>query len=206
MHKWFAIVPLFLAGQAVLVHWASGTERPPQSPDLMRVPSAFDGWRKVIDEPIEPGVQQLLHADGLLSRTYFRPGSAVYANLFIAWFQSQRGGASQPHSPQVCLPGSGWVPEVQDQIAIETAAGKIDVNRYIVVNNGSRAAVYYWYQMGRRAIPGEWSAKLFTISSALMFRRTDTSLVRVVVQPANIDAATQFTRDAYPQLRKILPE
>src|SRR5262249_42273982 len=155
--------------------------------------------------------QAQLHADRLMSRTYIQPGTPNTANVFIAWFASQRGGASQPHSPQVCLPGSGWIPEVQDEVALETSAGGITVKRYIVVNHGLRAAVFYWYQMGSRAIPGEWSAKLWSISTALTQKRTDTALVRVVVQLATADdkmatsLATQFTKDLYPVVLSILP-
>jgi EpsI family protein len=212
MHKLVLIAPLFLAGQAALVHWASGTEHPPKSPDLSKFAVTFGSWQMVREDPIEPGVQQLLHADGLLNRTYIQAGTSNFANLFIAWFQSQRGGASQPHSPQVCLPGSGWVPQVQDVFSVDTPEGKIDVNRYIVVNGSNRAAVFYWYQMGSHAIPSEWSAKFWTISSALTAKRTDTSLIRIVLQnggssdEASTSAATQFARDVYPLLKQTLPQ
>ncbi len=209
MHKF---LPAFLAAQAILVHWAAGTERPPQSPDLKKFPVRLGEWQQLSDDPIDPGVQAQLHADRLMSRTYVQMGTPVTANVFIAWFSSQRGGASQPHSPQVCLPGSGWVPEIADEQIVDTAAGRIAVNRYIVSNHGFRAAVFYWYQMGSRAIPGEWSAKLWTIYTALTQKRTDTALVRIVVQPGAGDdkmatsIATRFAKDLYPIVLSNLPQ
>jgi hypothetical protein len=64
----------------------------------------------------------------------------------VARVQSQRAGASQPHSPKVCLPAAGWTPAVTGEVTLDTAAGAITVNRYIVVNHGQRDVVLYWYQ------------------------------------------------------------
>jgi EpsI family protein len=204
-------VPIFVAAQALLVHWAAGGERPPKSPDLAQFPAAFGEWRTLREDPIEEDVRQQLHADRLLSRTYIQDQTNYAASLFVAWFQSQRAGVSQPHSPQVCLPGSGWVPQVKDDAILETAAGSIAVNRYVVVNRGQRAVVLYWYQTPRRVIEGEWAAKFWTISDALRDRRTDTALVRIVTWAAGgrDDTATatavKFGQDLYPGLRQILP-
>jgi EpsI family protein len=142
--------------------------------------------------------------------------------LFVAWFQSQRAGSSQPHSPKVCLPASGWIPEISGEITLDTAGGAIRVNRYIVVNRGQRDVVLYWYQGPRRVTAGEWEAKLWLIADALRDKRTDTALVRVVVQSAQVGqavspvgteagdqaaaaAATGFARSLYPVLREALP-
>src|SRR5215813_15331006 len=124
MHK---LLPVFLAAQAILVHWAAGTEHPPKAPDLTKFPVRFGEWQQLSEDPIDAGVQAQLHADRLMSRSYVLAGTSNIANVFVAWFASQRGGASQPHSPQVCLPGSGWVPEVQDEMTLDTSAGRIAV-------------------------------------------------------------------------------
>ena len=138
------------------------------------------------------------------------PVNAV-AGLFVAWFQSQRAGASQPHSPKVCLPAAGWTPVVTGEITLDIAAGAITVNRYIVVNHGQRDVVLYWYQGPRRVTAGEWQAKLWSMADALRDHRTDTALVRVVVQSgvggdrAATNAAAGFARSLYPLLRANLP-
>jgi EpsI family protein len=204
------LVPVFLAGQGLLVYWSAGTEHPPPLPALSQFPADFAGWRELREDPIDPDVVNTLKADRLLSRTYNnRDGES--AEFLVAWFQSQRAGASQPHSPKVCLPASGWTPESTGELTIATAAGGITVNRYVVASRNERAVILYWYQTSRRAIAGEWASKLWLVADAIRDRRTDTALVRIVVdsQPGGDDRATgtaaSFARSVYPLLREELP-
>lgn len=207
-----ALVLIFLCAQALLAHWAARGERPPAAPDLARFPHEAGGWSQLSEDPIARDVAAQLRADRLLSRTYIHQPDAKTANLFVAWFRSQRSGASQPHSPKVCLPGSGWTPEATDEINLDTAAGPITINRYLVSQGTQHAIVLYWYQTPRRVIAGEWAAKLSVVVDALRDRRTDTSLVRVVVgangqqDTAAMNAASGFARIVYPLLRKQLPQ
>ena len=204
------LVPIFLAAQAVTVHWASTLERPPAPPHLAAFPAQFAGWHLLREDPLDKDVVGAIHADDLLSRIYARTGGQEAA-LFIAWFQTQRSGARQPHSPQVCLPASGWTPQSSTEITLDTTAGPIPVNRYVVTNQADRAVVLYWYQTPRRAIAGEWAAKFWLVPDAIRYRRTDTSLVRVVVWSTHTsdNAATATAKDfaatLYPQLRARLP-
>jgi EpsI family protein len=205
------LAPLFLLAQALLVHWAAGRERAPAPPALSSFPSEFGEWRQLREDPIAADVAVELRADQLLSRTYVRKDRGSVANLFVAWFQSQRAGTSQPHSPRVCLPASGWTPVVTGEVTIDTAAGAIAVNRYIVVNRGQRDVVLYWYQGPHRVMAGECEAKLWLMADALRDKRTDTALVRVVAPSADggdqaaTAAAIGFARSLYPLLRENLP-
>jgi EpsI family protein len=204
------LVPVFLAAQALLVHWGQGTERPPAPPALAKFPAAFGDWRELHDNPVDPDVAATLRADRLLSRTYVNAAGEP-VDFLVAWFQSQRAGASQPHSPQVCLPASGWTPVSTREIGLETAAGRVDANRYLVANRDARASVLYWYQTSRRTTAGEWASKFWLVADALRSHRTDTALVRVVVEDGGLgDAratttAADFARAAYPVLREQLP-
>jgi EpsI family protein len=214
------LVPVFLLAQAALIHWASGRERAPAPPALGSFPTAFGAWRQLSEDPIAADVASQLRADQILSRTYMRTSildatlpatTGPVVGLFVAWFQSQRAGTSQPHSPKVCLPASGWIPAVTGEVTLDTAAGAITVNRYIVVNHGQRDVVLYWYQGWRRVTAGEWAAKFWLVADALRDRRTDTALVRVVAQSgdggdqAATAAATGFAQVLYPLLRENLP-
>jgi EpsI family protein len=201
------LVPVFLASQALLVHWTGAFERPPAKPDFSKFPVQIGGWERIREEPIDLATEAQLGADGLVSRTYAQNGRS--ANLFIAWFQSQRAGTSQPHSPQVCLPASGWVPEMNGLIDI----GPITVNRYVIAKGNDRAVVLYWYQTPRRVVAGEWAAKFWLMADALRDRRTDTSLVRVttwVGSDSNVAAATKeasdFSERLYPLLKQTFPQ
>ncbi len=205
------LVPVFLAAQALLVHWVASGERPPPAPDLSTFPTQVGDWKQLREDPIAADIAGQLGADRVLSRTYIQSSTGSVASLFVAWFQSQRAGASQPHSPNVCLPGSGWTPETTGEISLQTQAGTIPVNRYVVIKAPERAVVLYWYQSPRRAIAGEWEAKFWLISDALRDKRTDTALVRIVTWSAGAHddlataQATDFARSLYPLLRTRLP-
>jgi EpsI family protein len=205
-------VPVFLASQALLVHWTGSFERPPAKPDFAQFPVQIAEWERIREEPVDIATEAQLGADGLVSRTYAQPSNGKSANLFIAWFQSQRAGTSQPHSPQVCLPASGWVPEMVGTIEIGTTAGPITVNRYVIAKGNERAVVLYWYQTPRRVVAGEWAAKFWLMADAIRDRRTDTSLVRVTswVGPdgdvsATTKIASEFSERLYPLLKETFP-
>ncbi len=209
MRNWGIGVLAFLGLQFVAVNWLAGSERAPAMPDLSKFPTQFDGWKKLREDPIDADTQKQLNADQIISRAYSGPQNQE-AGLFVAWFQSQSSGLKQPHSPQVCLPGSGWIPQVTDDVALNTSLGAIRVNRYIVSNGGFRAVVLYWYQTPRRVIEGEWAAKFWLIPDALRDRRTDTALVRIVTWGNQGDEiatenARAFGEKLYPQLRQWLP-
>ncbi|HEY1220537.1 MAG: exosortase C-terminal domain/associated protein EpsI [Bryobacteraceae bacterium] len=203
------LVPLLLVAEALTVQWAGHAERVPSAPDLSAFPRQIGRWSQSSEIPIEPEVQAQLRADRLLDRVYSGPGSQ--AELFVAWFNSQSKGNRQPHSPRVCLPGAGWLPESSGTVRLDTAAGQLAATRYLVSKGGFRSAVLYWYQTPRRTIAGEWEAKSWILVDALRDRRTDVALVRIVVPSFNgqdqvaTDAANEFARSAYPALRKELP-
>ena len=206
------LVPLFIAAQALSVHWTGAIEKPPAKPDLTRFPTQFGPWQRTGIEPVDLATKAQLGADELMNVDYLAQADGRYVNLFVAWFQSQRAGTSQPHSPQVCLPASGWVPESTGLIDIHTTAGKISVNRYVIAKGTERAVVLYWYQTPRRVIAGEWAAKFWLMTDALRDRRTDTSLVRITTWVAGnttVDSATKvatdYARQVYPLLRETFP-
>jgi EpsI family protein len=209
LNREMILVPAFLVVQAALVQFASRGEHPPAAPDLSAFPANIGGWEKLREDPIEPDVAAQLGADRLLNRTYVRGTSAV-GNLFVAWFQSQRGGTSQPHSPQVCLPGAGWTTQAATQLAIDVGAGTISVNRMNIGKGQVRAVVLYWYQTPRRAIASEWAAKFWVVVDGLRDKRTDTSLVRIVVwntgesDDSTAANAVELARAAYPWVEQAL--
>lgn len=206
-----ALVPVFLAVQILLIHAAVSREYLPAPPPLSSFPVQFDRWKLFRQDPVAPDIARELGADALLSQTYVETPTGSLASLLVAWFQTQRGGVRQPHSPKVCLPASGWTPEVVGEVTLDTAAGAITVNHYIVAKGTGRAVVLYWYQTPRRVIAGEWAAKLWLVADALWDKRTDTALVRVIAWPADgkdqsaTTVAIEFARKLYPLLREYLP-
>ncbi len=205
------LVPVLLASQALFVHWTSTFERPPAKPDLTHFPAQIGPWERSNDIPVDSATQAQLGADRLMNSNYMRQPSGEFANVFVAWFQSQRSGTSQPHSPQVCLPASGWVPESNGLIDIDTSAGKITVNKYVIVRGTERIVVLYWYQTPARVVAGELAAKFWLMLDAVRDRRTDTSIVRVTTWAKGSDLsaattdATDISKRLYPLLRETFP-
>jgi EpsI family protein len=211
--KWRgALVPVFLAAQILLIHAVASGEHPPAPPPLSRFPVDVGRWKVFREDPVAADIARELGADSLLSQTYIETSTGSLASLFVAWFQTQRGGVRQPHSPKVCLPASGWTPEVTDEVTFDTAAGAITVNRYLVAKGAQHAWVLYWYQTPRRVIAGEWAAKFWLVADALRDRRTDTALIRVITWPTDgrdetaTSAGIGFARNLYPLLREYLPQ
>src|ERR1700722_19373985 len=193
---WVLLVPAFLMAQFILVGTLSNQEHPPPLPSPDGFPSTAGEWKVAHTEPIDEASVRELKADRLFNQNYVRSDTGQTANLFVAWFQTQRGD-KQPHSPKVCLPGSGWTPESSGELLLSTSAGAITVNRYIVVRGVERLVALYWYQTSRRTIAGEWAGKFWLVADGLRFRRTDTALVRVVVlsSPHRDEAATASAAD-----------
>jgi len=134
----------------------------------------------------------------------------------MGYYGSQRQGDTI-HSPLNCLPGAGWTPVSQGQLAIANADGAgrdIIVNRYIVQKGLERQLVLYWYQSHGRVVASEYWSRAFLINDAIRLNRTDGSLVRVIA-PIAVDAddsgaaaqdlAEEFVRVLFPQLPSYLP-
>jgi EpsI family protein len=208
------LLTLMLLVQATLIGVLAPAEKVPVNRPLIQIPKEINGWRMYGGEGVmEPEIMNLLKADDTLSRTYVEPQSGKFASLFIAFFRSQRAGVA-PHSPKVCLPGSGWVPTNSATLPIDIPgrAEAINVNRYIVSKGQNRSLVIYWYQTPYRIIAGELTAKLYTIVDGFRHHRSDTSLVRVIVpieenQEESVAEATavRFIQRAFDPVRTFLP-
>jgi EpsI family protein len=191
---------------------ASRSERAPLVSPLSLFPSAFGGWVMERDVPMEKEVQDVLKADDTLNRVYVNPSRTDYAFLFVAYFKTQRYGQA-PHSPKNCLPGSGWEPVETGRQAIDVSGWKAPIvtNRYVVEHGDAKSVVLYWYQSHNRIIASEYWAKFWLVVDSIRYRRSDTSLVKIVVpvHDNNIGAATakgvQFIQALFPSLLTQLP-
>jgi EpsI family protein len=191
---------------------ASRSELAPVVLPLSLFPSVFGGWTMARDVPIEREVQDVLKADDTLNRVYVNPARTDYAFLFIAYFKTQRYGQA-PHSPKNCLPGSGWEPVETGRQTIGVSGWKAPIvtNRYVVEHGDERSVVLYWYQTHNRIIASEYWAKFWLVLDAIRYRRSDTSLVKIVVpvHDNNIAAATaagvQLIQAVFPSLLRQLP-
>lgn len=207
--KYLRILTLVVVVQAVLFYSASHGESTPLAAPLKDFPTAFGPWTMRADIPVEPETLAILRADDTMQRNYTGPGGA--ANLFIAYFKTQRQGQS-PHSPKNCLPGSGFQPVESGRIDVPVAGGSININRYVVSRGEQESIVMYWYQSQGRVIADEFAAKFYLIADSIRHHRSDTSLVRIDI-PVNDSmplekastTAIQFVQAAYPAVSSWLP-
>lgn len=207
------VMTLLIAGEAALFYAYPKSEIVPEYRPLKELPQAIGNWRMLQEFPMDTEVQELLRADDSLNRNYGNPEAGPgYVSVFVALYRTQRSGIS-PHSPKVCLPGSGWTPSESERIQIRLPGRPAaeSVNRYLVAKGELKTLVLYWYQSSARITASEYTAKVFTVLDGIRYRRSDTSLVRVIVPVANNDTnaaqqnALRFLNDTYPDLSKFLP-
>jgi EpsI family protein len=206
------ILTVVLLGQASLFYGFSRRENVPHNRPLadFRLPAGSE-WNMVENLQLDADTLEVLKADDLTSRVYQNKTNGSVATLFVAFFETQRTGKA-PHSPKNCLPGSGWVPSRSNVRTIPIpGSAPISVNDYVISRGQNQSIVLYWYQSRDRVIASEYSAKIYTVTDAIRFNRSDTALVRVVVNivDGNTQAAEQtavsFVQSFFTPLRDYLP-
>ena len=210
--KSVGILSLVLLAQASVFYGFSRNEKIPVRRPLSEFSLEGTDWKTIEDVQIDQDTLEVLKADDILSRIYRSQSTGQAANLFIAYFETQRTGKA-PHSPKNCLPGAGFVQEQSGMVDV-TIAGEsspIRVNRYVVSRGQNQSAVLYWYQARNRTIASEYTAKFFTVADAIRYNRSDTSLVRVVVGVDGrgadyaVQTAVGFVQSFFEPLKQYLP-
>jgi EpsI family protein len=180
----------------------------PLAQPLASFPLALDEWYGYAGAPLDPETLRILGADDHLNRIYEHADLGP-AGLFVAYYGSQQHGDAI-HSPQNCLPGSGWVPVSRSRTSLDLSGRHVPINRYIVQNRGDRQLVLYWFQGRGRVVASEYLNKAYLFGDALTRGRSDGSLVRIIVpilgdEAAADRAALEFTRRLLPTLDWWLP-
>jgi len=191
--------------------WLSAAPITPVRQPLADFPLQLGSWKMLRNQVIDDDTLGVLKADDYLQRFYGN-SNGQYASIFVAYYRAQQAGESM-HSPKHCLPGSGWEPVENDQVALGTdAKGRaIQVNRYVVEKNGERDVVLYWYQEHGRIIASEYWGKLYMIWDTIRSGRRDGAIVRVTVpmfgkgDGSATNAALDLVRASTPQLPRFLP-
>lgn len=203
-----AVILLF----ALVVFHSAPSERRVELPaPLASLNTPLADWQMVNQGAVEKDVQAVLHADETLIRDYVNTTTSERASLFVAYFRSQTTG-SAPHSPKNCLPGSGWVASRADiiRIPVDGEAAPIPVNRYVVSKGETQAMVLYWYQSHTRVIASEYWSKLYLVYDSMRYRRSDVSIVRVIVPITKSESqaeqtAISWVRSIFRPIHDLLP-
>ena len=156
------IVLLCLVASGVAVARADRAEETPLRMSFSLFPMQVGPWQGRQNPPFSQQVLAVLGLDDYLSRTYFK-GTRSSADLYVGYWSSQRQGDTM-HSPQNCLPGSGWEPVKQSLLTIadpRDPSKQITVNRFLIQKGLDRQLVLYWYQGRGRIIGSEYWSKIY---------------------------------------------
>jgi EpsI family protein len=208
----FALAVALIAVTAILLQARGHNEIVPHGMPLSSFPFQLVDWTSN-DVVLDQATLDVLGAGDFLERIYQDPtGKLPDVDLFLAYFPSQRAGDTI-HSPQHCLPGSGWNPEenVRVQISVPGHA-TFPANRYLISKSGARRLVLYWYWAHDRGVASEYWAKYYLVRDSIVMNRSDGALVRLVTEmfPGETpDAAQQrllpFTSAIIPLLDDYIP-
>jgi EpsI family protein len=175
---------------------------------LATFPLHLEQWHGRNGPSFDANTLRVLGADDYVNRIYLHPTHG-YVGLYVGYYGAQTQGDAI-HSPQNCLPGSGWVPISRARVTLQTPDGDFAVNRYIVEKRGDRQVVLYWFEGRGRRVASEYLNKAYLLRDALRLGRTEGALVRIIAPVPDGDGAADasaraFARALVPQLRRWLP-
>ena len=208
-------VVVLLAATVGLTQMRGDTDRVPPSRPLAEMPQDIGPWHGR-DLSIAPETLEVLGKGIFLNRSY-QPSNAsgaqaIPVGLFIGYFPTQRSGQSI-HSPQNCLPGSGWTFDSSGTTEWTDATGKYRVGEYLISNGMDRQEVFYWYRTHGQNIANDYVAKLHMLADSVLYNRTDAALIRVITPvvrgESQADArkrALEFTQTFVPLLPAYIPD
>lgn len=204
--SWFFAAAFILVAQVGAMHVLSIPERKLPNPALQSLPIQLGDWQMASEEALEPEVLQYLKPDSYVLRDYAQRSDNAVINVFVAYFKSLQNSYG-PHSPSVCLPGSGWLVRSSSirPVMVPGYPEGIPVNQFVLEKNNQRILVLYWYQNDRNIWAQEFKAKLTLLPDLIRYRRSDVSLVRLVT-PLRAEDITSELRDCQVFARLIFPQ
>jgi EpsI family protein len=175
----FWIAFLLLATSSWFLYARVRNEALPPHLVLSRFPMSLGSWTGV-DIAIDDDTRSVLGSGDFLLRRYFPEDTdQQFADLFIAFFPTQRTGDTM-HSPQHCLPGSGWYAVSNRIVTLQfPGSGPMTMNEYVVSNGSERRLVLYWYYSHGNAIASEYRSKIQLVVDSMRMNRSDGSLIRL---------------------------
>ncbi|MEL6531956.1 MAG: VPLPA-CTERM-specific exosortase XrtD [Pseudomonadota bacterium] len=154
---------------------------------------------------LSENVAEVLAADDYHQVTLTRPGVDEPAvGLFMAFYEDQTQGGV--HSPEICLPGSGWEIAWLERTDITEMMGTdvpFNINRAIIQRGETRMMVYYWFQQGERRVAWDFAAKFYLMIDGITTGSTDGSIVRLTTL---IDDSDTGEAEAEARLQDMLVE
>jgi EpsI family protein len=206
----FVLAAVLIACTALFLQAHNRQEVLPARLPLQSFPTQIASMTGV-DISIDKDQLEVLGKGEFLHRVY-DDRQQPFIDLFIAFYPSQRTGET-PHSPQNCLPGSGWAPVENTRISLQMPGhAPFPVNRYVIAKGDSRELVLYWFWAHNRGVASEYWNKFYLVSDSIKMNRSDGSLIRItspVLAGETIQAAqeriTPFVSSVLPLLNEYIP-
>jgi len=209
----FVVVVILLAATAAISHGVEFRERIPITKPLNQFPLQVGEWsadgRQAMEQVF---IDELDLSDYAIIDYRNSPGRQI--NFYVAYYESQSKGKSI-HSPETCLPGSGWIFKQAGTIPVSLSSGDkrfMRVNRAFMEKDGHKQLVYYWFYQRGRILTNAYQLKIFALWDALTKHRTDGALVRLIApvhESEGLEEAEarlqEFTGNIAPVLEKYLP-
>lgn len=185
-----AWMPAVLLGLGVVASMSAGAQRsvPLRAPLADVIPGEIEGLRGS-DQTVSENEQRIAGMDEYLLRSYAAAGAGGAGfSVYVGYYEYQTRGHTI-HSPKNCLPGAGWEPLTSTTMSVATAAGAVEVTKYLLQRDEERAVVLYWYQGRGRVENNEYAVKWHLLRDAALRRRSDEALVRIVVPVTETEEA-----------------
>jgi EpsI family protein len=175
----FIVAAVLIASTAVFMQAHKRQEIFPPRLDLRTFPSTMGSWSGT-DTAIDKDALEVLGKGEFLLRVYQdQEQPQPYVDLFIAYYRSQRTGET-PHSPQHCLPGSGWAPIENNRVMLSMQGhSPFPVNRYVISKQDARQIVLYWFWAHNRGVASEYWNKYYLVADSIKMNRSDGALIRI---------------------------
>lgn len=200
----------------LLVGAAAWSLRPQAAPmHIERTPFALfprqlETWSAQSTARFSSEVEGTLGADDYTRLIYKTGETSSPVEFFAAYYNDQTQGGT--HSPEICLPSSGWEIASLDRIDLNTLfpiGHAYNVNRAIIQKGEARMMAFYWFEQHGRHVAWDFEAKLMLLWDGVMLGRTDGALVRLTtpIEPSESDAQAQARLIAFfDQMRRQLPQ
>lgn len=206
----WALLALLMSGGLFINWFEQRGEVAVTRQELKRLSPTLGEWTQKGD-PIRfsEETESVLKTSDYVMREYVKHGRL--ANLYIGYYGSQKTGATY-HSPQNCLPGSGWEMKKPVIVTITTPSGKkFEANQYVIENGKFKEIMIYWYQGRGRVQASEYNDKIYTVLDSVLRRRSDGSMVRVMTSVGSseaeaVAAATDLSGQVSDKLSKYVPD
>jgi len=208
----FAAAVILLGATWGLSHGIEFREKIPIAKSFDQFPLNIGDWQGRRETMEQKFIDALDLSDYVMMDYKDKQGKIV--NFYVAYYESQRKGESI-HSPETCLPGSGWIFRQSGSISLPFSVdgnNMMKVNRAFMQKSGSKQLVYYWFPQRGRILTNAYQLKIYAFWDALTRQRTDGALVRVMTPVGEIEgleAAEKrlqgFVREMLPVLLEFLP-